>query len=114
MAGPLAPDSGNGAAKEHEVDFIVPDLDLEDIERGPIDSGHHVGCMAEGCGDFAAVMWVDLSIPWISVLCARHGRESLPSVWIIANPVFFDSCPADLRGLALARAAILWEHHNTT
>lgn len=94
------------------MDYIVPDPD--DIVAGPIDSGEAVGCMVPGCGDLAAVLWVDKVHPWISILCADHGRESLPSSWIVANPVFFDSCPDDLRSLAETRAAILWEHYEQT
>lgn len=57
------------------MDSVVPDPD--DIIPGPIDSGHSVGCTVEGCGGMAAILWVDRSIPWISILCAEHGRESL-------------------------------------
>jgi hypothetical protein len=80
----------------------------EDIIPGPIDSGEHVACMAPGCGGRAAVIWVDRFDPWTSVLCAEHGRKSLPSAAVIANPIFFDSCPPDVRQAAEVRAEPLW------
>ena len=58
----------------------------------------------------AAVMWVDKFDPWISILCAEHGRESLPSTFVIANPVFFEGCPDDVRTASLERASLLREH----
>ncbi len=85
--------------------FVVPQP--EDIIPGPIDSGEHVACMTPGCGDIAAVMWVDKFDPWISVLCAEHGRESLPSEFVIANPVFFEGCPDDVLTASLERASLL-------
>jgi hypothetical protein len=87
------------------MQFIVPDPD--DIIPGPIDSGHHVGCTVEGCAGLAAVLWVDTFDPWISILCAEHGQESLPSAAAIANPVFFDSCPAAVRQAAVERVKVL-------
>jgi hypothetical protein len=90
------------------MEFIVPDPD--DIIPGPIDSGHSVGCTVEGCGGMAAVLWVDRSIPWISILCAEHGRESLPSTSTIANLVLFEGCPESLQRAALERAGLLHRH----
>lgn len=91
------------------MDPILPDP--EDIIPGAIDSGQHVGCMAEGCGGMAAVIWVDKTHPWLSVLCAEHSRESLPSARVIANPVFFEGCPTEVRQSAETRAVVLWRHH---
>jgi hypothetical protein len=89
--------------------YIVPRL--EDITPGPIDDGQTVGCLTNGCSGRAAIMWVDWHNPWISVLCAEHGRESLPSTWIIANPVFFRRPPPDVRALAVERVAVLRHAH---
>ena len=89
---------------------IIPDTDQ--ISHDPIDSGEHVGCMVPGCGDMAAILWVDKHHPWISILCAEHGRDSLSSTTVIANPVFFEACPGEVRALAQARVTALLEHRD--
>ena len=48
------------------------------IARPPIDSGEHVGCMVDGCGDFAAVMWVDKFHPY-SILARSTDARACPT-----------------------------------
>lgn len=74
-------------------------------EQRPINAGHHIGCMVDGCSDMPVLMWVDTFAPWQVILCASHATDlPLDDEWIIGNLICFDDCPSMLRQAAEVRA----------